>query len=446
MSAEITPIHNDDLDCWMVGFGLTPVSASRALAVEFPDVRQWMAWNMEPEPAAKALKAFVGEGMNNSGKIGSWSWERVPCKYGNVAFWSSMLKKRNIGPCWIGMIKVTGAAGESFLLFSYLRADMSIGREYLVSTGDLDLLRRFADDVLRRFRPRYHRNTVTVNVVNQARDFHLKVNEEEDVYLPDQLRDDIMSQVDGFFGGKKLYRKLGIPHKRGFLFTGLPGTGKTMLIRNIIRHVHRKYRAPSSYLSINRRTDADDLRSLFNEASESRPALLVLEDVESLCEETHLTRSEVLAELDGIQQRSGMLLIATANDPGRIDPALVHRPSRFDRVWTFPLPDRDLRYRYISEQFKEIDARLAARVAAETNDWTFAYIKELRNTAGILAIRDGRENMTPADLTGALDLLQEQFKAGRSNHKEMKKTNRKVGFDIGNLKHDEFDDIFESVA
>lgn len=441
MNAEMNVYFNDNIDRWMVGFGLTPVNASRALAVEFPQVSQWMLWNMQPDPAERALKSLTGEGINNQGKAGSWTWERVPCSYGNLGFWSSMMKKRKVGPCWIGMIRVKGAAGEEFLLFSYLRADMTIGREYLVSTGDLEMLRRFADDVLRHFRPRHNRNLVTVNVLNQMQDFQLKVSEMEKVYLPGQLEEDIMSQVDGFFGGKKLYRKMGIPHKRGFLFTGLPGTGKTMLIRNIIRHVHSKYRAPSSYLSINRRTDADDLRGLFREASEKRPALLVLEDIESLCEETRLTRSEVLAELDGIQQRSGMLLIATANDPARVDPALVHRPSRFDRVWTFPVPDYELRHRYITEQFTGLDERIAGRIAVDTEDWTFAYIHELRNTAGILAIRDGRESMTSIDITNALELLQEQFKAGRKNHTELKTTHRKVGFSLAG-EPEELENIF----
>jgi len=430
---------------WEVGFGLTPITAAKVVARDFPEVTQWMAWNMKPDPAARAIRAMLGEGINNKGKIGTWDWERVSCSYGNVGFWSSRLERPHLGTGWVGMIRVTGAKGESFLLFSYIRADMSVGSEYLVSTGDIKLLRRFADDVARHLRPRRSRSKVIVNVVGLQPDIELKVDEMEEVYLPADLREDIFAQVDGFFGSKQIYKEMKIPYKRGFLFTGMPGTGKTMLIRQIIRHVYRKHGIDTHYLSVTRRTDADDLRHLFGCASEKKPALLVLEDIESLCEETHLTRSEVLAELDGLNQRSGMLLIATANDPSRIDPALVHRPSRFDRVWTFPVPDIALRTRYIAEQFTGIDPAIVNHVAEETEDWTFAYVKELRNTAGIMAIKDGLKAMENRHVKAALQFLREQFQAGKTGHADAHKSNRKVGFGFGGRRGN-IDKAADSVA
>ena len=422
---------NETDENWEVGFGLSPVTAAKVLARDFPEVAQWMAWNMKPDPAARSIRAMLGEGINNKGKVGAWDWERVPCSYGNVGFWSSRLERPHLGTGWVGMIRVTGAKGESFLLFSYIRVDMTVGSEYLVSTGDIKLLRRFADDVAQHLRPRRSRSKVIVNVVGLQPDIELKVDEMEEVYLPSDLREDIFAQVDGFFGSKQVYKEMKIPYKRGFLFTGMPGTGKTMLIRQIIRHVYRKHGVDTHYLSVTRRTDADDLRHLFSCASEKKPALLVLEDIESLCEETHLTRSEVLAELDGLNQRSGMLLIATANNPSRIDPALVHRPSRFDRVWTFPIPDMALRTRYISEQFTGIDPAIVNHVAEETEDWTFAYVKELRNTAGIMAIKDGLKAMETRHVKAALQFLREQFRAGKTGHADAHKSSRKVGFGFG---------------
>lgn len=429
---------------WNLCFGLSPVSAENLLRKELPHIPHWMCWNMGPDPAERALRAFLGEGINRQGTIGPWKWERIPCAYGNVGFWSGSLKQTQLGTGWTGLLRITTPESGEFYLFGYLRVDLKINAEYMVSTGDLKLLRRFADDVHKHIRPRRSRNSVHVNVVNSMHDFTLRADQMEKVYLPDNLYSDILAQVDGFFGSRKVYKDMGIPFKRGFLFTGLPGTGKTMLIRNLIRHCHRKHRVGTSYLSINRRTDADDLRNLFQSASGRRPALLILEDVESLCQETMLTRSEVLAELDGINQRSGMLLIATANDPGRIDPALVHRPSRFDRVWTFPLPDQPLRARYFAEQFTGIEPSLAAQLAEETSDWTFAYIKELRNTAGILAIREGLTGIEGPHIKAAFKLLREQFEAGKKGHAGNGKRTGRVGF--GPKPGDEMDEILESVA
>ena len=438
------PVYNENRENWEIGFGLTAVSAAQLLSKEFPEVPQWMTWVMRMDPAEQALRAFLGEGMRNEGTVGTWKWERVPCTYGNVAFWSSTVKQLEIGPCWTGMLRITGANGKSFLMFSVLRVDMQIGAEYLVSTGDLSFLRRFADDVRKKFQKRRTRNVIDVNVIGPQPNLRLDAREVETIYLPTALHDDIYSQVDSFFGNKQLYKDMNIPYKRGFLFTGMPGTGKTMMIRNLIRHVHTKHHIHASYLAINRRTDADDLRMLFNCASEKSPALLILEDVESLCHETQLTRSEVLAELDGIGQRSGMLLIATANDPSRIDPALVHRPSRFDRVWTFPLPDKELRARYLAEQMSKLDPDSIHAFAEATEDWTFAYLKELRNTAGILAIKDGLQAIEFRHVKAALDLLKDQFKAGKTGHADAHKSNRKVGF--GFKEPEGLDKLSDSVA
>jgi hypothetical protein len=445
MTMNATAIRNERSESWEIALGLTAISAAKMLEKEFPEVPNWVAWNMGPDASESALRAFVGEGINQSGKIGNWSWERVPCSYSSLSFWSSSVKLTHIGPCWVGMLRITGANGESFLLFSYLRVDMSIGSEYLVSTGDLKTLRRFADDVRKHLRRPRNRKIVTVNVIGPQPDIRLEVAEKEKIYLPKRLHDDIFSQVDGFFGSKNLYKEMNIPYKRGFLFTGMPGTGKTMLIRKLIRHVHAKHRIPTSYLAVHRRTDADDLRMLFNCASEKNPAMLILEDIESLCHETQLTRSEVLAELDGIGQRSGMLIIATANDPSRIDPALVHRPSRFDRVWTFPLPDKSLRAEYVADQFPTMAPEWVDEIAAETSDWTMAYLKELHHTAGILAIRENMKALESRHLKAALTLLQEQFKAGQKNHADGHRPKRKVGFGAAEEAHDAVDDLF-SVA
>ena len=113
---------------WNVGFGLSPVSAAQLLANEFPEIPQWMVWSMKFDPAESAIRSMLGEGISNRGKVGAWSWERVPCSYGSVGFWSSRLENPHLGVCWVGMIRVTGAKGESFLVTVPHRIRYPIGK------------------------------------------------------------------------------------------------------------------------------------------------------------------------------------------------------------------------------------------------------------------------------------------------------------------------------
>jgi SpoVK/Ycf46/Vps4 family AAA+-type ATPase len=124
----------------------------------------------------------------------------------------------------------------------------------------------------------------------------------------------------------------------------------------------------------------------------------------------------LLNELDGLSSKSGILVIGTTNHPEQIDSALVHRPSRFDRVWHFPLPDLKMRLNYLKGAFPDINQSVVQIIAEETDDWSFAYLNELRTTAAILCM--GRQNdcLHEQDVENAHDLLAAQFEAGRKNH------------------------------
>jgi SpoVK/Ycf46/Vps4 family AAA+-type ATPase len=151
---------------------------------------------------------------------------------------------------------------------------------------------------------------------------------------------------------------------------GPPGTGKTMTVRRLVRMCNERYRANFFSLSIGRKTDEDALGMTFHMAEKSAPSVLILEDMDSLTRESMVTRATFLSYLDGMKSNKGILIIGTTNNPEDIDPALVHRPSRFDRVWVFPVPDRTLRRKFLSHHFGGADPETISQLVSETGNWS----------------------------------------------------------------------------
>jgi AAA+ superfamily predicted ATPase len=109
--------------------------------------------------------------------------------------------------------------------------------------------------------------------------------------------------------------------------------------------------------------------------------MLVLEDIDSLVRPHCL--SVFLNELDGLRADTGILTVATTNHPERLDPALLERPSRFDRKYHFDLPHAEQRRHYLDlwgkrfEPAMQIDASSAALLVERTEGMSFAFLKEV---------------------------------------------------------------------
>lgn len=156
----------------------------------------------------------------------------------------------------------------------------------------------------------------------------------EDIFLPPRLAESIRHNVAAFFQSEKCYRSLGIPHRRGLLFAGPPGCGKTLTLKALM------YETTAKAITVLGTADVEDqhIEMAFSAAERHAPAMVVFEDLDKLVQSKNISLAHFLNIVDGFRTLSGVMLIASSNEPELLDPALLHRPSRFDRVWTFALP------------------------------------------------------------------------------------------------------------
>ena len=202
----------------------------------------------------------------------------------------------------------------------------------------------------------------------------------EDLVLADNLKETIRRDFHQFLESEDRYRRLGIAWRRGALLVGPPGNGKTHCVRALVKELN----VPSLYVQSVRHmryTDEEMWQSVFEKARGHCPCVLVLEDLDALINDEN--RSFFLNQLDGFERNHGLIVLATTNHPHRIDPAIINRPSRFDRKYHFPLPTHDERQEYLGQWQHQLageanwTAEEIAPVVANTNGFSFAYLKEL---------------------------------------------------------------------
>lgn len=222
----------------------------------------------------------------------------------------------------------------------------------------------------------------------------------DDLVLHENLKQSIINDARRFLDSRQQYKKLGIAWRRGALFIGPPGNGKTHCVRALINEL----KVPSLYvrsLSHSYRTSEELWEEIFERARRLQPCALVLEDLDSLV--TRKNRSYFLNQLDGFEQNHGLFVLATTNYPERIDPAIIDRPSRFDRKYHFGLPSEQDRMDYLRHWHGRLrdesgwDGENLAALVTATDGFSFAYLKELVISSVTQWISDG----TP--ITGVFD-------------------------------------------
>jgi len=241
-----------------------------------------------------------------------------------------------------------------------------------------------------------------------------------DVILPNSLRTEIQSATEAFFCSKEKYAEFGLAYRRGFLFTGSPGCGKTMTIKAIISN----HSVPTSAYYPDGETRLDGLRYIFEEAAANAPSILVLEDMDKFT----VDLAAVLNMLDGLETPLGVLVIATANNPENLDAALLLRPSRFDRVWSFPLPAFDQRLELLRRKgCKRFGDQALEEVAKGSQGFSMAYVQEILATAVTCAMNERKD---PGDehLLRSLSILKNQIRTSQKAPGEIGKQSDGVGF------------------
>jgi ATPase family protein associated with various cellular activities (AAA) len=269
-------------------------------------------------------------------------------------------------------------------------------------------------------RPRLH----TINVGFQG----VPHSSWSDLVLDPSIVQLVKNDFESFFDREEWFRRNRLPFRRGYLLYGPPGNGKTSVIRAMLSN--KKLNGCTLNLFACD-TDDSDLTKLFDYAADFAPSLIVLEDIDRAFPRSGAVRTNVSLQallncLDGVRTHYGVIVVATANEPTVLDPAILRRPGRFDRVVEFPNPNaacREQYFRFLQEAIPPSDVQ---SLVAESCDLSFAQLRESYILAGQRAFEQNREIVTE-DLQVALRVLRGCMSAV-SDHSQ------KLGFNVNSGK------------
>ncbi|KAK3398895.1 P-loop containing nucleoside triphosphate hydrolase protein [Sordaria brevicollis] len=222
----------------------------------------------------------------------------------------------------------------------------------------------------------------------------------ENVILDEDMKQALIQDHLNFFESRETYSRLKVPWKRGVIYWGPPGNGKTISIKAMMKTLlDREESVPSLYVRslVSYAGPEYALSQIFQKARQFAPCYLIFEDLDSLVSDN--VRSYFLNEVDGLKSNDGIFMIGSTNHLERLDPGISKRPSRFDRKYLFPNPDLGQRVMYCrfwqnklrGNEAIEFPDVLTRKIAGITEGFSFAYIQEAF-VASLLAIaRDSKE-------------------------------------------------------
>jgi cell division protease FtsH len=228
-------------------------------------------------------------------------------------------------------------------------------------------------------------------------------------------------EVVDFLQQPERYARAGAMAPRGILMVGPPGTGKTLLARAVAGEAHVPFFSVtgSSFVEMFVGVGAARVRDLFEEARKRAPAIIFVDELDAIGQrrsgsgavvandEREQTLNQLLAEMDGFDPATGIVVLAATNRPEILDPALL-RPGRFDRQVTIPLPTLVERRAIlvVHAKGKRLDHGVNLDVVARgTPGFSGADLANLVNEAAIIAVRADRQVIRAADFEEARDRI-----------------------------------------
>jgi chromosomal replication initiation ATPase DnaA len=208
----------------------------------------------------------------------------------------------------------------------------------------------------------------------------LDIKDTEKPILDEFVQNQLETDTNAFFANAEFYAKNKMPHKRGILLLGPAGTGKTSQIKYYLSHLTDKF----GVIIDTARYIGNSTYQFLGAALGSADKVLVFEDVDGVTRDFS-SRSAFLNFLDGVTELEHCLVVATTNYPGRLDSAILDRPSRFDTILYIAKPSADMRKMFLLKWFPELikdEARLTA-LAAATDGYSGAFFKELFIMTGL---------------------------------------------------------------
>jgi cell division protease FtsH len=226
-----------------------------------------------------------------------------------------------------------------------------------------------------------------------------------------------LSEIVDFLKKPKKYEALGAKIPRGVLLAGDPGTGKTLMARAVAGEASVPFFSisGSEFAEMFVGVGASRVRDLFTKAKRNAPSIIFIDEIDAVAHkrdsrggagrEDEQTLNQILVEMDGFENETGVIVMAATNRVDMLDRALL-RPGRFDRHVNVSLPERKDRLEILKVHFKNKPAEdnldlesLAKKTAGSSG----ADLANIANEAAIGAARENRKKITNADVTEAFE-------------------------------------------
>jgi len=239
----------------------------------------------------------------------------------------------------------------------------------------------------------------------------------EDVAGCEEAKQELREVID-FLKNPKRYKELGAKIPKGVLLVGPPGTGKTLLARAVAGEAKVPFfsLSGSDFVEMFVGVGAARVRDIFQQAKQHAPCIIFIDELDAIGQkrsihlgmvndEREQTLNQLLAQMDGFEPNTGVIILAATNRPEVLDAALL-RPGRFDRQVIVDTPDLDGREAILKVHAR--DKRLAPgadlrQLAQATAGFSGADLANVLNEAALLAARRQAREISQADLQDAVE-------------------------------------------